>query len=68
MNDLVLNEVGGTAMAIGFQWLDKHVQKRIEAHAQSRALIDTTRVLMNPPQSVANIVRFRAPWFRDSRR
>ena len=67
MNDLVLNEVGGTAMTIGFQWLDKHVQKRIERRAQSRALIDTTRILMNPPQSVANIVRFRRPWFRDSR-
>jgi hypothetical protein len=67
MNDLVLNELGGTAMTIGFQWLDKHVQKRIEKRVQSRALIDTTRILMNPPQSVANIVRFRAPWFRDSR-
>jgi hypothetical protein len=30
MNDLVLNEVGGTAMIIGFRWLDKHVHKRIE--------------------------------------
>ena len=67
MNDLVLNEVGGTAMTIGFQWLDKHVQKRIEKRVQSRALIDTTRILTNPPQSVANIVRFRAPWFRYSR-
>jgi len=62
-----MNEVGGTAMTIGFQWLDKHVQKRIERRVQSRALIDTTRILTNPPQSVANIVRFRAPWFRDSR-
>ena len=68
MNDLVLNEVGGTAMTIGFQWLDKHVQKRIETSVKSRALIDTTRIFMNPPQSVANIMRFRAPWFRDSRR
>ena len=67
LNDLVLNEVGGTAMTIGFQWLDKHVQKRIEKRVQSRALIDTTRLLTNPPQCVANIVRFRAPWFRDSR-
>ena len=67
LNDLVLNEVGGTAMTIGFQWLDKHVQKRIEKRVRSRVLIDTTRVLTNPPQSVANIVRFRAPWFRDSR-
>jgi hypothetical protein len=68
MNDLVLNEVGGTAMTIGFQWLDKHVQKRIEERVQSRVLIDTTRLFTNPPQAVANIVRFRAPWFRDSRR
>jgi hypothetical protein len=67
LNDLVLNEVGGTAMTIGFQWLDKHLQKRIEKRVQNRALIDTTRMLTNPPQSVANIVRFRAPWFRDNR-
>jgi hypothetical protein len=67
LNDLVLNEVGGTAMIIGFQWLDKHVQKRIEERFQSRALIDTTRMLMNPAQCVANIVRFRPPWFRDNR-
>lgn len=67
LNDLVLNEVGGTAMLIGFQWLDKHVQKRIEARVRSRTLIDTTRILTNPPQSVANIMRFRAPWFRDNR-
>ena len=67
VSDMVMNEVGGTVMTIGFQWLDKHVQKRIEKRVQSRALIDTTRILTNPPQSVANIVRFRAPWFRDSR-
>ena len=40
-NDLVLNEVRGTAMTIGFQWLDKHVQKQIERQDHSRALIDT---------------------------
>jgi hypothetical protein len=67
MNDLVLNEVGGIAMTIGFHWLDKHLQKRIEGRLHSRALIDTTRILANPPQAMANIVRFRAPWFRDNR-
>jgi hypothetical protein len=67
LNDLVLNEVGGIPMIVGFQWLDKHLQKRIEARTQSRALIDTTRLLTNPPASVANIVRFRRPWFRDNR-
>lgn len=68
LNDLILNEVGGIPMTIGFQWLDKHLQKRIEAHTQNRGLIDTTRMLTNPPASVANIVRFRRPWFRDNRR
>jgi hypothetical protein len=67
LNDLLLNEVGGIPMTIGFQWLDKHLQKRIEARTQSRALIDATRMLTNPPASVANIVRFRRPWFRDNR-
>ena len=67
LNDLLLNEVGGTALTIGFQWLDKHVQKRIEERVQSRALIDTTRMLTNPAACVANIVRFRRPWFRDNR-
>ena len=67
MNDLVMNEVGGLAMTIGFHWLDKHLQKRIEGRVHSRVLIDTTRIFTNPPQSMANIVRFRAPWFRDNR-
>jgi len=30
-------------------------------------LIDTPRFLTNPPQAVANLFRFRAPWFRDNR-
>jgi hypothetical protein len=67
VSDMVMNEVGGTTMTIGFHWLDKHVQKRIESHVQSRALIDTTRILTNPPQSIANLVRFRTPWYRDNR-
>jgi hypothetical protein len=68
VSDMVMNEVGGTAMTIGFQWLDKHVQKQIEEHVQNRALISFTRILTNPTQSVANLVRFRKPWFRDNRR
>lgn len=67
LNDLVLNEVGGTAMMIGFQWLDKHFQRPIENRIQSRALIDMMRILTNPPQSLANFFRFRTPWYRDNR-
>jgi hypothetical protein len=65
---MVMNEVGGTAMTIGFQWLDKHLQKRIEENTENRALIYSTRVVTNPTQSIANLFRFRKPWFRDNRR
>jgi hypothetical protein len=68
VSDMVMNEVAGTAMTIGFQFLDKHLQKRIEERTHSRAVIDTTRILINPRQSIANIIRFRRPWLRDNRR
>jgi len=67
VSDMVMNEVGGTGITIAFQWLDKHLQKRIEEHVHNRPLIDFTRLLTNPPQSIANLVRFRKPWFRDNR-
>lgn len=67
LNDLIMNEVGGTAMIIGFQWIDKHFQKPMENRIQSRALIDTIRIFTNPPQSLANFFRFRTPWYRDNR-
>ena len=67
LNDLIMNEVGGTAMIIGFQWVDKHFQKPMENRIHSRALIDTMRIVTNPPQSLANFFRFRTPWYRDNR-
>jgi hypothetical protein len=67
MSDMVMNEVAGTAMTIGFQWLDKHVQKRIEERVENRFVIYSMRIVTNPTQSVANLVRFRRPWFRDNR-
>lgn len=67
LNDLVMNEAGGTVLIIGFQWIDKHIDVLIEKRFNNRALIDTTRILTNPPQSLANLLRFRRPWFRDDR-
>ena len=67
LNDLVMNEVGGTAMTIGFQWVDKHFQRPMENRINSRVLINTMRIFTNPPQSLANFFRFRTPWYRDNR-
>jgi hypothetical protein len=67
LDDLVMNEVGGTAMTIGFQWVDKHFQRPMENRVNSRVLINTMRIFTNPPQSLANFFRFRTPWYRDNR-
>jgi hypothetical protein len=68
VSDMVMNEVGGTAMTVGFQWLDKHLQRKIESRFQNRVFINTTRIFTYPPQALANVVRFKAPWYRDNRR
>jgi hypothetical protein len=68
MNDMVLNETGGTVMLVGFQWLDKHLQKPLEKKIGSGVAINTLRVFTNPPGSMANVFRFRAPWYRDDRK
>ena len=67
MNDLVLNAAGGTIMLMGFQWLDKHVQKPLESRMDSAVAINTLRIFTNPPGSLANIFRLRTPWYRDDR-
>src|SRR5215471_367892 len=51
VSDMVMNEVGGTAMTIGFQWLDKHFQKRLEERTKNRFVIDSMRIVTNPTQS-----------------
>jgi hypothetical protein len=67
LDDLVLNEVGGTVLIMGFQWTDKHLQVAIEKRFHNRAIIDTTRIFTNPPASLADLLRFRRPWYRDNR-
>ncbi len=67
-NDLVLNETGGTVMMMGFQWLDKHVQRPLERRLPGHPVaINALRIFTNPPASMANLFRFRAPWYRDNR-
>jgi hypothetical protein len=67
VNDLVMNEVGGTVLTIAFQWVDKRFQKPMERRVHNRGVVDAMRILTNPPQSLANFLRFRKPWYRDNR-
>jgi hypothetical protein len=67
LNDLVMNEAGGTAMTIGLQWVDKHLTRRFERGGHNRALVDTLRIFANPPQGLSNLFAWQSPWHRDNR-
>jgi len=58
---------------IGLSWilaedaLDRYVIKGIEAHTQNRYARSAARTFLNPARSFANVVAWKAPWYRDSR-
>lgn len=65
--DLIITPIGGLGWMIGEDFLDRFVIKRIEKRSQSKARIRFFRVLLNPTRSVANLLRFRPPWYRSHR-
>jgi hypothetical protein len=64
--DLVITPTVGTAWLVGEDFLDRYVVARLERDrgGNSQKLI---RTLLNPTRSFSNVLRFRYPWYRDSR-
>jgi hypothetical protein len=65
--DLVVTPLGGFGMILLEDWLDKHNNRNIEkrtTEGKARFL----RVMMNPQRSIANLLRFKRPSYRDNRR
>ncbi len=65
--DLIITPVGGFGWMIGEDFLDRFVIKRLEKRSHSKARIRFFRVLLNPTRSVANLLRFKVPWYRPQR-
>jgi hypothetical protein len=65
--DLVVTPVVGTSWLIGEDALDRFVIGRIERHTGSRALRNVARSFLNPTRSIANLLRLKRPWHRDTR-
>ena len=65
--DLVMTPVGGTAWLIAEDALDRYAITRLEQVSRRRLWLLGISVL-NPTRSTANLLRFKAPWHRDSRR
>jgi len=65
--DLVITPVGGLGMILLEDWLDKRFITRLEQRTtpgKARFL----RIVMNPQRSIANLLRFKLPSHRDTRR
>ncbi|MFN2501620.1 MAG: hypothetical protein ABR530_06375 [Pyrinomonadaceae bacterium] len=64
--DIVMTPTAGLAMLLAEDTLDKYVVRRIERHMNNFYLKILLRMILNPTRTVANVVRFKTPWYRDS--
>jgi hypothetical protein len=65
--DLVVTPTGGLGMIVLEDVLDKYLLKKLEQRTVGIGKRRLYRVLFNPQRSVANFLRGKAPWHRDSR-
>ena len=65
--DLVVTPLGGFGWLVVEDFLDKNIIHRIERRSSGNFYIKVaSRVLLNPTRSVANLLRLKTPWYRDS--
>lgn len=65
--DLVGTEVMGVGWTVGEDAIDRYLIRGIEARVQNSVIRALARSTLNPTRAYANIMRFRSPWYRDSR-
>jgi len=64
--DLVVTPIGGFGLLVLEDFLDKHIISMIERrNSRSFYLKVASRTFLNPTRSVANLLRFKTPWYRD---
>ncbi len=63
--DIVVTPTGGAVWLVAEDALDRFVVRRIEERTKNHFLRIAARMLLNPTQSGANLLRFEKPWRRD---
>jgi hypothetical protein len=63
---LVVTPVLGWAWSMGEDLIDQHVIRRIETKSSNPLYLFSIEFL-NPCRGFSNLLRFKAPWYRDSR-
>lgn len=61
--DLVMTPTAGTGWMVMEEALDRYLVRHIEK--RSAVVKIFARMLLNPMRSVANVLRFQKPWYRD---
>ena len=64
--DFVMTPVGGMGWIVAEDALDKHWIRKLE-DGRSDGMKRFVRIFFNPNRSVANVLRFKKPWHRDTR-
>jgi len=64
--ELVTTPVGGALWTLAEDALDRHVVRRLENKSRNPLAL-TAYQFLSPSRGTANILRFRPPWYRDSR-
>jgi hypothetical protein len=64
--DLVMTPVGGFGWIVSEDAVDKHFIRKWE-EGRSDGLKRAIRIIFNPNRSVANVLRLKKPWYRDTR-
>jgi hypothetical protein len=65
--DLVITPTGGMGMIVLEDVLDKYLLKKLEQRTVGIKKRRFYRMVFNPQRSMANLLRGKAPWYRDSR-
>ena len=65
--DHIVTPIGGTALMIAEDALDRFVVQWVERRTRQPFVRALTRLVFNPSRSVANVAQGMAPWHRDGR-
>jgi len=65
--DHVITPTLGLAWMVAEDMLDKNLVTRLEGKTRSKPLRALARSVFNPGRSMANLMAFRSPWYRDTR-
>lgn len=65
--DHVITPVVGTGWLVAEDAIDRHVIRKLEGRYQSPWLRGALRTGLNPARTMANVLRMKVPWYRDTR-